>query len=364
MLASGITTIRLSRFFKDPGVLIENEEKFRGGITIGPDIIKPTVANYTSGKNIENLIREIEYAQADYINMLNVIPENEMNNILEYAGKNDIYTCGNVFSYSDFLHCGNMGFDELSKIDKFNILLMDDEFTSTIDWLDENDYWSKYDQYYSGYYELSEEEILKRIEPKLLSLIDVMNCNGIAVTSALFINEISAMKIEQPEKYQEYAEKNDIPDRTDSIYLFTRTVRGAHFRLETIPDYVVFMDKIGKIILTQLKDNDVLLLAGTGFSSDAWNGIAPGEALHDELNIMIECGFTNLEALQTATLNPSLIAEKMGVSRKWGRVEPGYRADLVFTAENPLEDIRVLRNPVNVIKSGILYSPGEMGPSR
>ena len=360
MLAAGITTIRASRFFKDPGLLIESEDEFRGNSTVGPEIIKSTVANYTSGKDIENLIDEIAYAEADYINMMNIISEKVMNNILNYADEHDIYTCGNVFSYNDFLRCSKMGFDELTKVDKINILLMDDDFAETIDWYDEKDFWKKYDIYYSGFYDQSEEEIIKKIEPKLNMIIEVMKSNDIGVTTALFVDEISSMKIEEPEKYLEYAEKHNIPNRGDSIYLYTKTVLGDHFRLEQIPDYVVFKEKLGKITLSELKENEVFLLAGTGLSSDAWYGVAPGLALHEELRIMTECGFSNLEALQTATLNASIVGEKMGVTERWGRVEPGFLADLVFTAENPLDNIEVLRAPEYVMKSGELYSDNEL----
>ena len=356
MLAAGITTIRLRNYFKDPRELIEFEKEIRGNLTKGPDIIKPTVANYTSGKNIENLISEIEYAEADFINMLNYIAPDQMNNILNYAEEQNIYTNGNIFSFDDFLRCSELGFDELEKIDRINILLMDKDFLNTIDWFDENDFWKKYDQYYSKFYSLGDDEIEKEIEQSLNQIIEIMNENDIAVTTALFVDEISALKITNYDEYFKYAEKYNIPERVDSIYLYTKTVLGDHFRLEMIPDYVKFKPNLNRIILKKLKENDVLILAGTSFASSAWYGIAPGISLNDEFNILLESGFTNLEVLQTATLNPSKIGEKMGLEEKWGIIDAGYRADLIFTKDNPLESIKNLREPEYVMKSGEMYS--------
>jgi imidazolonepropionase-like amidohydrolase len=82
--------------------------------------------------------------------------------------------------------------------------------------------------------------------------------------------------------------------------------------------------------------------------------------LHDELRILIECGFNNLEALQTATLNPSIIGERMGLDYRWGRVVNGYKADLIFTDNNPLENLDALREPECVMKSGVLYLKNDL----
>jgi hypothetical protein len=47
----------------------------------------------------------------------------------------------------------------------------------------------------------------------------------------------------------------------------------------------------------------VKFLAGTDVSQ--WNFLVPGLSLHDELARLVETGFSPLEALQTATINPA-----------------------------------------------------------
>ena len=137
--------------------------------------------------------------------------------------------------------------------------------------------------------------------------------------------------------------------------LLNRRAFGDQFRLEAIPEYIKFQYRLDRIVLQYLKRHDVMLLAGTELTARAWYGIAPGDSLHDELRILKECGYTDLEALRTATLNPSIAGKKMEADYRWGMIKEGYSADLIFTSENPLNDIGILRYPNAVMKSGVLY---------
>ncbi len=89
----------------------------------------------------------------------------------------------------------------------------------------------------------------------------------------------------------------------------------------------------------------VKMLAGSD-SLDPLN--FPGPSLHEELNLLVEAGFTPKQALQAATVNP---AEFMG-TKDWGTIAPGRIADLVLLEANPLEDIRNSRKISAVILGG------------
>jgi hypothetical protein len=90
----------------------------------------------------------------------------------------------------------------------------------------------------------------------------------------------------------------------------------------------------------------VSFLAGT----DAPNiHLFPGFALHDELALLVEAGFTPLEALQTATINP---AEFLGTLDSMGTVEKGKFADLVLLDADPSADIRNVEKIRAVIMNG------------
>ena len=88
-------------------------------------------------------------------------------------------------------------------------------------------------------------------------------------------------------------------------------------------------------------------LAGTDTGPN--NPVQVGVGLHDELELLVESGFTPIEALQTATRNP---ARYFGRLKDMGTIKPGKLADLVLLSANPLDDIRNTRKIAVVILRG------------
>lgn len=80
--------------------------------------------------------------------------------------------------------------------------------------------------------------------------------------------------------------------------------------------------------------------------------VVPGFSLHDELELLVKAGFSNAEALETATFYPALFLVKLD---KYGTVEAGRYADLVLLEGNPLEDIRNTRKINAVILHGVVH---------
>jgi len=64
-----------------------------------------------------------------------------------------------------------------------------------------------------------------------------------------------------------------------------------------------------------------------------------------ELEIYVDLGMTEVEALATATINA---AEAIGLGDEIGTLEPGKRADLLVVDGDPLSDIAVLQDKTNV----------------
>ena len=65
----------------------------------------------------------------------------------------------------------------------------------------------------------------------------------------------------------------------------------------------------------------------------------------------IEAGMTNLQILQSATMHPGSLVAGEG---KIGLIEPGYFADIIAVAENPLENILTLEKVHFVMKEGVV----------
>jgi Amidohydrolase family len=98
-----------------------------------------------------------------------------------------------------------------------------------------------------------------------------------------------------------------------------------------------------------LHEAGVPIMAGTD-SPDPW--VFPGFSLHDELELLVEAGFTPSQALRAATYSP---AEFIGKSSDYGMAEKGLVADLVLLDADPLLDIRNTRRISAVILRGKLF---------
>ena len=70
-----------------------------------------------------------------------------------------------------------------------------------------------------------------------------------------------------------------------------------------------------------------------------------------ELQAMMDRGMTAVEALKSATINPS---ELMNLQDR-GEIKEGLLADIIAVDENPLENIKTLQNVKFVMKGGVVF---------
>ena len=112
-------------------------------------------------------------------------------------------------------------------------------------------------------------------------------------------------------------------------------------------------------IVRRLHAAGVPFLAGT--DTPAGVDVTPGISLHLELQRFVAAGFTPLEALQTATINPARFFGKLA---DFGTVETGRVADLVLLRANPLEDVANTRAIAGVIADGKYWSSADLDALR
>ena len=100
-----------------------------------------------------------------------------------------------------------------------------------------------------------------------------------------------------------------------------------------------------KLVTAAMVKAGVPVLAGT----DAGNpGTQHGASMHRELKALVEAGLTPVQALAAATSEP---ARAFRLGRR-GRIEQGYKADLLLVDGNPAADILATRRIVEVWKDG------------
>jgi len=353
LIARGVTTVRLTGSYYRIYEMLTDYGTIAGKDTIGPNFIESVVANYSLGNNIEGLNELYESGNAAFIKVLANIPEEQLSNIMRYADENGIYICGNLFNFGDFQRVSGQGFDELASIRLLPLMLLDDEYADDINWFDMKESYAKLEQYFSAYYGFTDEELIDQFGTRLTAAAALMKEHDIAVTTNLSVDQLWAMKADHPERYLEYAEANGVP----SYYLLflDEKVAGDSFRVENYPEQLSFQYRIDLLALQILKEKGIKLIAGSFQFHNCMYGQAPGISLHEELRLLVEAGYSDLEALKSATSVPSAISEDSSLGFSYGRIEEGCIADLVFTSGNPLEDISVLREPDMVIKSGLVY---------
>jgi imidazolonepropionase-like amidohydrolase len=97
------------------------------------------------------------------------------------------------------------------------------------------------------------------------------------------------------------------------------------------------------------------LLAGTDPTGNG--GALPGFGSQREVELLVEAGFTPLEALGIASLNG---ARFLGIADHAGTIAPGKSADLVVVRGNPATRIGDIENVEAVYKNGVRYTPAQL----
>lgn len=99
----------------------------------------------------------------------------------------------------------------------------------------------------------------------------------------------------------------------------------------------------------EMYDYGIKFMAGTdtplGF-------LIPGFSLHTELELLVESGMSELDALKSATINPSRYFK---MENDLGLIKEGYIADLILLNKNPLNNIKNTLDIYAVIKDGEVY---------
>ena len=119
-----------------------------------------------------------------------------------------------------------------------------------------------------------------------------------------------------------------------------------------IPQFVV--DKcvpLGDALIQTLRDAFRLGVTITAGNDGGAPLVEVGQ-MADELALYVHHGFAPVKAIEAGTINTARLFRLADV----GYLEPGWHADLVVLAENPLDDVIAYRAPETVIKAGVAYA--------
>jgi enamidase len=98
-----------------------------------------------------------------------------------------------------------------------------------------------------------------------------------------------------------------------------------------------------------------LLVAGTDPTGSG--GVVPGFSNHRQIELLVEAGFTPVEAIRIATLNG---ATYLGRADRIGTIATGKQADLVLIAGDPSIAIADVRKVETVFRQGVGFDPSKL----
>ena len=95
-------------------------------------------------------------------------------------------------------------------------------------------------------------------------------------------------------------------------------------------------------------------LLGVGVDPTGYGGALPGFGDQRNFELLVEAGFTPVEAIEIMTLNGARV---LGQEAEFGSIEAGKAADLVVIDGDPVARPADIRNVVTVFRNGVGYDP-------
>src|SRR5581483_5527598 len=182
--------------------------------------------------------------------------------------------------------------------------------------------------------------------PEAKALIQNLIAHHVAITSTLPVFENML-----PNRPPLNAQAMDaLTPEARTAYLYSRNVAAA------LPP-----DKAEQRLTTFKRDEAMelafskaggLLIAGPDPTGNG--GTIPGFADHREIELLVEAGFTPVEAIRVATLNGAIYE---GKDKQIGSIEPNKNADLFIVKGDPSQNINDVENVELVIKDGVAFDP-------
>lgn len=151
-----------------------------------------------------------------------------------------------------------------------------------------------------------------------------------------------------------WSPKNNVIESIESISNLTQEWKRNSEYLDSIQSRTAIVNNLTKTVAKTYFDMGGTVVAGT--DTPALMYTYPGLALHRELEIFVEIGFTEIEALQAATVNAAKSINLDDI----GTLQEGKIADLVILNNNPLENIKHTKDIEFIVKGGKVYNQEEI----
>jgi imidazolonepropionase-like amidohydrolase len=171
--------------------------------------------------------------------------------------------------------------------------------------------------------------------------------NKVAMSSTLAVYELA------------YPDRPPLEDRVLAAlapeareeYLTTRKETSARAAQSTMPE---LFRKAQAFERAFVKAGGLL---AAGVDPTGIGGALPGYGDQRNFELLIEAGFTPVEAVRIMTLNGATV---LGIADRLGTIAPGKVADLVVIKGNPIATPAEIRNVTLVFKDGVGYDSAKL----
>jgi|1186.fasta_scaffold01508_2 imidazolonepropionase-like amidohydrolase len=336
-LANGITGVR--DMGGELGVLQQWRKDVSAGRMIGPRIVmsgpmldgpQPRFPSSIAIKTPEDgrrAVKDLKQKGADFIKLQSLIPRDAVFAIAEEAKKQGIPFVGHVpdsVRASEMSNAGQKSFEHLIGIFE-GASPLEEEFIK------------------GG---KSESKFLSTYDPNRAATLFALLAKNQTWQCPTLVWERGGNLIDQTDFAHDSRAKYVPASWKDGTWKrFTEQIMHD-FNTDDLATRKRFVEKELEVV-NEMHKAGVPFLAGTDTPPGVY--IFPGFSLHEELQRFVAAGFTPLQALQTATINP---AKFLGMEEDLGTIEPGKYADLVLLDGNPLEDISNTQQIAAVIVNG------------
>jgi len=343
-IANGVTGVRDMGSELEP--LLQWRDQIDGGKLIGPrmwiagpmlDGPKPRFPSSVAVATPEDgrrAVDDLKKRGVDFIKLQSLIPRDAVFAIADEAKKQNITFVGHVpdsVRASEMSNAGQKSFEHLIGIF---------EGSSPLE-----------DKFLSG--KKLENEFLSTYDPSRAAALFALLAKNQTWQCPTLVWERGGNLIEMQD-FSHDARARYVPAEWKDV-TWKRFTEAVHeMNVDDLGTRQRFVEKELDVVRAMHKAG-VPFLAGTDTPPGVY--IFPGFSLHEELQRFVAAGFTPLEALQTATLNP---ARFLGMEDKLGTVEKGKIADLVLLDANPLDDIHNTQKIAGVVANGRYFSRADL----
>jgi len=344
-IANGITGVRdmggeldvLQQWRREisAGTLIGPRMVMSGPMLDGPRPRFPSSIAIKTAEDGRRAVDDLKHRGADFIKLQSLIPRDAVFAIADEARKQDIRFVGHVpdaVRASEASNAGQKSFEHLIGIF---------EGSSPLE-----------DQFIQG--AKTESQFLSTYDPRLAEKLFALLARNRTWQCPTLVWERGGNLIEERDLAHDTRARY-VPAYWRDVTWTRFTDQVEHeFNSDDLATRKRFVVKELEVVNT-MHHAGIPFLAGTDTPPGVY--IFPGFSLHEELERFVAAGFSPLEALQTATLNP---AKFLGRESELGTIEKGKLADMVLLDRNPLADIRNTQKIAGVVANGRYFSRADL----